>query len=384
MKKSLLASAVFLVFNVAHAQTPGPAMVAPPSALTGPAVTTSVTTTTTAPGANTAVTATPNGAAVTTTTTATPVAAGMDVNPFTGVPKSEVETRRIEQDLKRQRVISSEKLSLQRDSLESLKIEQEKQKILDDMRRPPSRTTTTTETSVANPVKAAVKDNAGATTPGSATATTTTTVKTTATPRRTVRRAPARAPAVAVARTPATAGSSMQVISPSGTSTSTAVTTTVTTSVNNSSPELLGTMDVGGQKIALINYQGQKLQARVGSTVAGQQATQIGANTVRLGNQTLTTSSAGDDIPTIAITDKKSGSGSGMVSVAAAAPTPVPAVVPVAAPGMPSPLGNQPIVLPGQQNNYPPPTLPPGQTLSNGMIVNANGLPLPPPPAFRP
>ena len=103
MKKSLLASAVFLVFNVAHAQTPGPAMVAPPSALTGPAVTTSVTTTTTAPGANTAVTATPNGAAVTTTTTATPVAAGMDVNPFTGVPKSEVETRRIEQDLKRQR-----------------------------------------------------------------------------------------------------------------------------------------------------------------------------------------------------------------------------------------------------------------------------------------
>lgn len=63
-------------------------------------------------------------------------AGAKDMNPYTGVSKAVEQSNRSLDDLKRQKDMSSQKLQLQRDELEALRIEVEKKKLADSINPP--------------------------------------------------------------------------------------------------------------------------------------------------------------------------------------------------------------------------------------------------------
>ena len=58
------------------------------------------------------------------------------VNPFTGQPRSETELKKTQDQLKHMRTLSTERLALQRDELEALRIELDKKKVLSELNPP--------------------------------------------------------------------------------------------------------------------------------------------------------------------------------------------------------------------------------------------------------
>lgn len=299
MKKSLLALSVSLLTASAWAQTAAP--VAPLPGAVGRSAPT--------PGNASGLPALPAGA-----------------NPFTGVTKAQSEIERSEDELKRLRQISSQKLSLQRDELEALKIELDKKKVWDQLNPPKP---------VILPVDAAKSGN---TTAGK----TTTAGKSTNTKTKN--------DAVVVAKVEPKAPTPPQVIAP--------------TPAKFETPSVVGIVDMNGVRMAMVKYDGQTLQATTGSVIAGKSISAIANNGIQWGNAFLKVGYADGAVPGYAITD----TGRTSTTIPVAAPAPAPVVQPVYS-----------------QSSYLPPSngtiSPQGATRgTNGATGPTGVLQLPPPP----
>lgn len=319
MKKSLLALSVSLLTASAWAQTAAPS-VAPTQAPLGTQVRVLSNGTPVMPGASSALPPLPTGA-----------------NPFTGVTKAQSEIERSEEELKRLRQISNQKLALQRDELEALKIELDKKKVWDQLNPPKP---------VIIPVEA---PKAGAPASGSSAPTNTSAKTASSTPSKvtTAKTKVSSAPVVAkVEPKPATPP---QVIAPAPSKFET--------------PQVVGIMDMGGQRIAMVKHDGQTLQATTGSILAGKSISAIANNGIQWGGSFLKVSHSDGAVPGFVQTD--TGRGSNTVPVVSA---PVPA---------PQPTYNQ--------SSYNPPVngalSPQGATRTTGGASGPTGvLQLPPPP----
>lgn len=297
MKKSMLALAITALASTAWAQV-APASVAPASA---------------APQ-----TVAPAGV--------TPVQANQQVlpplptgaNPFTGVTKAQTEIERSEDELKRLRSLSAQKLSLQRDELDALRIELDKKKILDALNPPkppevkvvPVSPTGTQGTSASASKKVVAKA----------------------------------APVEKPAPTPP------QIIAPAATKFET--------------PQVLGVIDIAGQKVAMMRFDGQTMRASSGSTIGGKPIASIEPNGVQWGNSFLSVSSTSSAPPSMVMTDDRTDPKNRAISVQPTAPV-------VQAPVQPSYGGPAtPVSLSPQ-----------GATrLTNGAPGPTGVLQLPPPP----
>lgn len=316
MKKSLLALTVSLLTASAWAQTAAPLAAPPTQVPLGTAVRTVSNAAPTMPGSSSVLPPLPAGA-----------------NPFTGVTKAQSEIERSEDDLKRLRQLSSQKLALQRDELEALKIELDKKKVWDQLNPPKP---------VIVPVEAP-KASAS-----SATGTPTKTTSPTSSKGTTAKAKTTDTPVVAkVEPKPATPP---QVIAP--------------TPAKFETPQVVGIVDLGGQRIAMVKHDGQTLQATTGSIVAGKSISAIANNGIQWGGSFLKVSYSDGTVPGFVQTD--TGRSSNTVPVVASAPTPVP----------------QPVY---NQSSYNPPTngtlSPQGATRTTGGATGPTGvLQLPPPP----
>ena len=316
MKKSLLALSVSLLTASAWAQTAAAPLAAPTQAPLGTQVRVLSNGTPVMPGASSALPPLPTGA-----------------NPFTGVTKAQSEIERSEEELKRLRQISNQKLALQRDELEALKIELDKKKVWDQLNPPKP---------VIVPVEAPKVSTSSATgTPAKTTSPTsskgtTAKAKTTDTP--------------VVAKVEPKPATPPQVIAP--------------TPAKFETPQVVGIVDLGGQRVAMVKHDGQTLQATTGSIVAGKSISAIANNGIQWGGSFLKVSYSDGAVPGFVQTD--TGRSSNTVPVVASAPTPVP----------------QPVY---NQSSYNPPTngtlSPQGATRTTGGATGPTGvLQLPPPP----
>ena len=220
MKKSMLALAITALASTAWAQV-SPAPTATPKAVAVPSMSTP------------ALPPLPTGA-----------------NPFTGVTKAQSEIDRSEDELKRLRAVSTQKLSLQRDELEALRIELDKKKILDVLNPP-------------KPVE--------------------------------VKPAPAPAPAPvvkkAIVKIEKPAPTPPQIIAPAA--------------AKFETPQVLGVIDVGGQKVAMMRFDGQTFRAASGSTVGGKTIANIEPSGVQWGTSFLTVASTASAPPSFVMTDDR-------------------------------------------------------------------------------
>lgn len=232
MKKSMLALAITALASTAWAQV-SPSPTSPAAAAASKAV---------AP-------APVVGAPSLSTQALPPLPTG--ANPFTGVTKAQSEIDRSEDELKRLRALSTQKLSLQRDELDALRIELDKKKILDALNPPKPVEIKAAPVSTAPVVKKAV-------------------VK-------------------AVVEKPAP--TPPQIIAPAATKYET--------------PQVLGVIDVGGQKVAMVRFDGQTFRAASGSTVGGKPIANIEPNGVQWGSSFLTVSSTASAPPSFVMTDDR-------------------------------------------------------------------------------
>ena len=228
MKKSMLALAITALASTAWAQV-SPSPTSPAAAAASKAV---------AP-------APVVGAPSLSTQALPPLPTG--ANPFTGVTKAQSEIDRSEDELKRLRALSTQKLSLQRDELDALRIELDKKKILDAL----------------NP------------------------------PKPVVIQAPAPAPVVkkAVVKVEKPAPTPPQIIAPAA--------------AKYETPQVLGVIDVGGQKVAMMRFDGQTFRAASGSTVGGKPVANIEPNGVQWGTSFLTVASTASAPPSFVMTDDR-------------------------------------------------------------------------------
>ena len=228
MKKSMLALAITALASTAWAQV-SPSPTSPAAAAASKAV---------AP-------APVVGAPSLSTQALPPLPTG--ANPFTGVTKAQSEIDRSEDEFKRLRALSTQKLSLQRDELDALRIELDKKKILDAL----------------NP------------------------------PKPVVIQAPAPAPVVkkAVVKVEKPAPTPPQIIAPAA--------------AKYETPQVLGVIDVGGQKVAMVRFDGQTFRAASGSTVGGKPIANIEPNGVQWGSSYLTVSSTASAPPSCVMTDDR-------------------------------------------------------------------------------
>lgn len=165
-------------------------------------------------------------------------------NPFTGVTKTQEADERSLTELQAQSLISQQKLKLQRDEIDALKLEVEKRKYIDQLNPPAPPKPAPVQSSAPVVKKKQVKE-----------------VK----------------PAV--------------IIGPSRT--------------KNSRPEVVGVIETAGHKVALIQHDGKSLRAQVGSVVAGKPVTQISAENIQWGGEYISVS-AGQDLATVELTDTES------------------------------------------------------------------------------
>ena len=252
-----------------------------------------------------------------------PLPAG--ANPFTGVTKAQSEIDRSDEELKRLRGVSTQKLALQRDELEALRIEIDKKKLMDALNPP-------------KPVEIKVITAPGVVTaPGA--------VKTPIAKKKPV--------VVVVVEKPAP--TPPQIIAPSAT--------------KYEVPQVLGVIDIGGQKVAMLRFDGQTFRAASGSTVGGKPVANIEPNGVQWGSSFLTVASTSNAPPSIIITDDRTDSKNRSSSVQ-----------PVAMPQMsqvPTPSTIQPYSGPSSPVTFSPQ----GATRStNGASGPTGVLQLPPPP----
>ena len=250
-------------------------------------------------------------------------------NPFTGVTKAQTEIERSENDLKRLRALSAQKLSLQRDELDALRIELDKKKILDALNPPKPVEVKVVPTGPVTPVSNA---------PG---ASLSSSGKTTA-PKVIAKAEPVQKPAP----TPP------QIIAPAAT--------------KFEAPQVLGVIDIAGQKVAMVKFDGQTFRVMNGSTVGGKPVASIEPSGVQWGNSFLSVASATSIPPTMAMTDDRSDPKNRAISAPISA-----------APQAPQPVMAQPYMGPSS-----PVTISPvGATRStNGAAGPTGVLQLPPPP----
>ena len=227
MKKSMLALAITALASMAWAQV-------------------SPTSTSTAANASKAVAPAPTGSTpALSAQTLPPLPTG--ANPFTGVTKAQTEIDRSEDELKRLRALSTQRLSLQRDELDALRIELDKKKILDALNPP-------------KPVEI---------------------------------RVPTPAPAAAVKKVVVPvekpAPTPPQIIAPAA--------------AKYETPQILGVIDIGGQKVAMMRFDGQTFRAASGSTVGGKAIGNIEPSGVQWGSSFLTVASTTSAPPSFVMTD---------------------------------------------------------------------------------
>ena len=192
-------------------------------------------------------------------------------NPFTGVTKAQSEMDRNEDELKRLRGLSTQKLALQRDELEALRIELDKKKILDALNPPkPVEIKVITAPVVVN-TPGVVKARVAATKPA----------------------------VVVVVEKPAP--TPPQIIAPSA--------------AKYEAPQVLGVIDIGGQKVAMMRFDGQTFRAASGSTVGGKPVANIEPNGVQWGTSFLTVASTSSAPPSIMLTDDRTDPKNRAVSV---------------------------------------------------------------------
>lgn len=231
-------------------------------------------------------------------------------NPFTGVTKAQSEIDRSEDELKRLRALSTQKLSLQRDELEALRIELDKKKIMDALNPPPP-----------VPVLAPV-------------------VKKTV---------------VKVEKAPPPPPTPPQIIAPSA--------------AKYETPQVLGVIDISGQKVAMMRFDGQMFRAASGSTVGGKSVGNIEPNGVQWGSSFLTVASSASAPPSVVMTDDRTDPKNRSVSPQPMAPQPM------------APQVQPPMVQPSFGPSAPITFSPQGATRStNGAPGPTGVLQLPPPP----
>lgn len=242
-------------------------------------------------------------------------------NPFTGVTKAQTEIERSENDLKRLRALSAQKLSLQRDELDALRIELDKKKILDALNPPKPVEIKVVPTAPVTPVS----------NPSSKASASKVVAKVT--------------PVEKPAPTPP------QIIAPAATKFET--------------PQVLGVIDVAGQKVAMVKFDGQTFRVTNGSTVGGKPVASIEPSGVQWGGSFLTVASSSSTPPTMAMTDDRTDPKNRAVSA------------PISTAPQPSAVVNQPYMGP----SAPVTISPVGATRStNGAAGPTGVLQLPPPP----
>ncbi len=292
------------------------------------------------------------------------------VNPFTGQPRSETELKKTQDQLKHMRTLSTERLALQRDELEALRIELDKKKVLSELNppKPPEPVKPVEPAKSPEAVKAAAGDKKdgdksdkkdGDKSEKKETAE----VKPAKPKTRVVRnKRPADITPTNMPNTTVTAevkpSTPPQVIAPAPT--------------KFEVPEVLGVMDIGGQRVAMMQFDGRTLQAQVGSIVGGQPVNGITPSGIQWGGQFVQVSTK-SSVPSVVVTDVRQRSGN-------AGPAPM-STTPVAAP-MAS-------TTPQQFNGYTPQNVQLNPTGVQRTSVGATGptgvlqLP-PPPPSIRP
>jgi len=226
------------------------------------------------------------------------------VNPFTGVTKAQTELQRSMEELKRLRELSSQNLTLQRDEIEALKMEIERRALLEQLRPTPKPAPV-----VATP------------------------------PRRRV-----------VAPAPATPPTPPQIITPRQS--------------QFVAPEVLGVIDIGGQRVAMMRFDSQNFRVQTGSVVGGRPVSAIAANGIQWGNQFITIAN-GENVPKMSMTDDRTN-----IRSSARTQAPQPSIIPPAQPTQPPPgaAPNVTITPTGAQN------------ASTGATGPTGVLRLPPPP----
>lgn len=315
-----------------------------------------------APAPQVAPTATPS---LTAPVAAAPVALpnpATGVNPFTGQQRSETELKKTQDQLKQMRTLSTERLALQRDELEALRIELDKKKVLSELNppKPPEPVKPVEPAKSPEAVKAATGDKKDG---DKSEKKETTEVKPAKPKTRVVRNTrPADITPTNMPNTMVTAevkpSTPPQVIAPAPT--------------KFEVPEVLGVMDIGGQRVAMMQFDGRTLQAQVGSIVGGQPVNGITPSGIQWGGQFVQVSTK-SSVPSVVVTDVRQRSGN-------AGPAPM-STTPVAAP-MAS-------TTPQQFNGYTPQNVQLNPTGVQRTSVGATGptgvlqLP-PPPPSIRP
>lgn len=315
-----------------------------------------------APAPQVAPTATPS---LTAPVAAAPVALpnpATGVNPFTGQQRSETELKKTQDQLKQMRTLSTERLALQRDELEALRIELDKKKVLSELNppKPPEPVKPVEPAKSPEAVKAATGDKKDG---DKSEKKETTEVKPAKPKTRVVRNTrPADITPTNMPNTTVTAevkpSTPPQVIAPAPT--------------KFEVPEVLGVMDIGGQRVAMMQFDGRTLQAQVGSIVGGQPVNGITPSGIQWGGQFVQVSTK-SSVPSVVVTDVRQRSGN-------AGPAPM-STTPVAAP-MAS-------TTPQQFNGYTPQNVQLNPTGVQRTSVGATGptgvlqLP-PPPPSIRP
>lgn len=322
MKKSMLALAVSLLATGAWAQvsvtvspSPAPLPATPSSVLANPAVM---------------------------NTELPPLATGS--NPFTGVTKAQSEIDRNEADLKRLRTLSTQKLALQRDELEALRIELDKKKILDVL-NPPKPIPVPVVSPTGGNEKSGSTSNVSSTnkaTSESASGKISNTTSTSASTRNRVRTS------TTVAAAPVAPPTPPQIIAPAASKFET--------------PQVLGVIDIAGQKVAMVKFDSQTFRVTNGSFIGGKGIAEIEPNGVRWGTSFLKVASSDSNPPSFAVTDQRSDSRS-------SAPTPMAVQV-------------QPqMQVPSYGPSTPVTLTPTGATRNSPGAIGPSGvLQLPPPP----
>lgn len=235
-------------------------------------------------------------------------------NPFTGVTKAQTEIDRNEEELKRLRGVSTQKLALQRDELEALRIELDKKKIMEALNPPKPVEIKVNTAPVVRPAKKLVAEKPLPTPP--------------------------------------------QIIAPSA--------------AKFEVPQVLGVIDVGGQKVAMVRFDGQTFRASSGSTVGGKLVANIEPNGIQWGPSFLTVASSASAPPSIVITDDRTDPKNRVVGTQSMA--------------MPSPTQSSPTqasspVQPYSGPSSPMTLAPQGATrVTNGASGPTGVLQLPPPP----
>lgn len=190
----------------------------------------------------------------------TPVLAPLPTgaNPFTGVTKAQTAIDKSENELKRLRSLSTQNLSLQRDELEALRIELDKRKILNEL----------------NPPKPPPEVRI---------------VPVATTGEKAAARAVSKARAAVVA--PAPAPTPPQIIAPSAS--------------KYEPPQILGVIDIAGQKVAMVKFDNKTFRVASGAMVGGKPIGNIEPSGLQWGNSFLKVFSSDNAPPSFVITDEK-------------------------------------------------------------------------------